>query len=48
MEDAKNVCSDCGYEGTEDLCPDCGGEMMPAEGMDKREEISDDLDEEEL
>lgn len=27
------VCSECGHEGPEDdICPDCGGQMLPKEG----------------
>jgi len=26
------VCSECGYEGSEDdICPDCGSQMLPKE-----------------
>ena len=32
MEERLNICNKCGYEGPEnETCPDCGGEMIPAE-----------------
>lgn len=51
MEEENNVCADCGYEGSEgpgeNMCPACGGEMIPAEKADK-EEIEEISEEEEL
>lgn len=47
---ADNVCTECGYEGTEgpgeNMCPECGGEMVPAEEL--REGGPKELGEEEL
>ncbi|MEX0587301.1 MAG: hypothetical protein WD940_01165 [Patescibacteria group bacterium] len=39
MEDTESeetyVCSECGHEGPEnDICPDCGGQMLPKEKAD--------------
>jgi len=35
VEEAINICLDCGYEGPEGPgegeCPECGGEMVPLE-----------------
>ena len=54
MEEKKTqtyVCTECGHEGPEqDICPECGGTMVPEEemGMDEveGEELVADEDEE--
>lgn len=50
MEEENNVCTECGYEGPEGpgegMCPDCGGEMIPAEDLSK--EKTEEFEEEEF
>jgi hypothetical protein len=45
MEETLKTCQDCGYEGPEDVCPECGGEMVPSDDVEESEE--DEVDDEE-
>jgi len=51
MEDAKNtyVCTECGHEGPEeDICPECGGTMVPEEEMGNEEDLEIEKEDEEF
>jgi len=34
----ENICDECGYTGKEEVCPKCGGEMIPSEEGEEEEE----------
>jgi len=43
------VCTECGHEGPEeDICPECGGTMVPEEEMGSDEEMDDEEEDEDL
>ena len=43
VDENANICDECGHEGPEDTCPQCGGDMVPLE--DESEEEAEDEEE---